>query len=258
MKESIKRYVRTAQTFFPWLTELKADVQLQAAQLTKHSFEADFDALRLFGGTQRLHLDIGANRGQSIIAICQNAYSPWVISFEPNPRLAAALARRFDRVPNVRVEPVGLGDCDGVFELFIPAYRGYVFDGLASFVREEAMSWLNPRTIVNFDPAKLSCDTVRCHVTTLDSFGLAPFFAKLDVQGYELPALIGAEKTIRQHTPVLLVEAPSPDLVSYLLQLGYRSYGFHSRERRFHAGLGGRNVFFLTDDKAELVSRFIA
>lgn len=43
-------------------------------------------------------------------------------------------------------------------------------------------------------------------VITLDSLGLAPDFLKLDVEGMEYHALLGAEQTIRTHKPVVMLE----------------------------------------------------
>ena len=254
MREDIKRYFRTAQTYFPLLPTVKTRVQTELSKVTNRPFEADFGALRLFGGKHRLCLDIGANRGQSIAALGLVTSGPKIVSFEPNPRLAAALTRRFGGLSDVRIEPVGLGDKEGAFDLHVPSYRRYSFDGLASFDREEAMSWLNQQTIVGFNPAKLSCQKVRCKIRTLDSFELAPFFAKFDVQGYELCALIGGRETLKRYTPVLMVETPGQEVVDYLRQFDYRPYVYHDRRRRFAAGVGGQNTFFMTDDKADIVS----
>ncbi|MBX6374795.1 MAG: FkbM family methyltransferase [Acetobacteraceae bacterium] len=259
MKESTKRLIRTAQTYVPWLADAKAEFQYRLRSLARRPFEPDFAALRLFGGEDRLHLDVGANRGQSIAAIRLTARRPRIMSFEPNPVLAARLVRRFGDLPGVRIEPVGLGDREGEFELHIPYYRGYVFDGLASIDRDAASSWLSPRTIHGFDPAKLRIETVRCRVVTLDSLGTEPFFIKLDVQGFELPVLRGAEETLRRHRPVLLIETPDDTAVlDHLAGLGYRPYAFDAREGRFRAGRTGvLGTFFLTDDKADPIARFI-
>lgn len=43
-------------------------------------------------------------------------------------------------------------------------------------------------------------------IITLDSLDLAPDFIKLDVEGMEYHALIGAEQTIRTHRPVIMLE----------------------------------------------------
>jgi FkbM family methyltransferase len=255
MMRTAQRVLRTAQTFIPAFGDIKAAAQDRLARLTGRPFEADFAALRLFGGEGRLHLDIGANRGQSITAIRLCAASPRIVSFEPNPKLAAALVRRFGAVEGLRIEPVGLGAAEGEFALHIPSYRGYVFDGLASTDRAMAESWLNRRTLVAFDPAKLAIETVRCRIRTLDSFDLAPFFVKIDVQGSELAVLQGGEGTIARHRPVLLIEWPEDDVAAWLAARGYVPHAFDGREQRFrrHRG-GGLNTFFMTEDKAALVA----
>ena len=257
MREGLKRYVRTGQTYFPLLSDIKANMQIKLSKITHRPFEADFGALRLFGGKRLLYLDVGANRGQSIAAIRLVTADPQIVSFEPNPRLAAALTDQFEGVPDVRIEPVGLGAREGAFDLHVPSYQKYTFDGLASFNREDAMSWLNQQTIVRFKPEKLSCQTINCQIKTLDSFELAPFFVKLDVQGHELSALMGGSETLRRYTPVLMIEAPGQGVVDYLRQSGYRPYVYHDRRHRLIAGLGGQNTFFMTGDKSEMVSNFL-
>ena len=49
-------------------------------------------------------------------------------------------------------------------------------------------------------------------------------FVKVDIQGFELPALRGAEGMLRRDQPILMVETPDEDLVSYLAALGYQMY----------------------------------
>lgn len=258
MMRSAQRVLRTAQTFVPALGNIKAAAQYRLARLTGRPFEADFEALRLFGGEARLHLDIGANRGQSITAIRLCTQHPRIVSFEPNPKLAAALLRRFAGTEGLRIEPVGLGAEPGEFELHIPSYRGYVFDGLASTDREMAASWLNPRTILGFDPAKLSIETVRCRIRMLDSFALEPFFVKIDVQGAELAVLQGGSRTIERHRPVMLIEWPEPDVAEWLAARGYAPYAYDAQAQRFGRGANrGLNTFFMTEDRAALVARHI-
>jgi FkbM family methyltransferase len=258
MRESAKRVVRTAQTFLPWAVDIKASVQHRLGELSRKPFEVEYKALRLFGGEGRLYLDVGANRGQSIMAIRMTTAAPRIISFEANPALVARLAARFGDLPGVRIEPVGLGDRGGEFDLHIPVYRGYAFDGLASVDRDEAVSWLNHKTILGFDPSKLRCEVVRCRLATLDSFATAPFLIKLHIQGYELPALIGGRETLGRHGPVLLIGTPGQDVTDYLAGFGYRLYGYEPQGRFVEGLAGGRSSFYMTDEKAASVSRFIA
>lgn len=251
-----KKFARTMQTHTPWVAEVKPGLQRMLSEWTGRPFEEDFNGLRLFREAGRLYLDVGANRGQSITAIRLTAKSPRIVSFEANPMLAAKLNYRLGHAKDIEIHLVGLGETEGEFNLHIPRYRRYIFDGLASIDRDCAMSWLSSDTPFGFDPEKLTCEIVRCQVKTLDSFNLAPFFIKLDVQGYEFSALLGARETLKRHTPVLLIETPCKKLMDYLHSFGYRPYYFR-KNRFYHGNDHGLNLFLMTDEKAELVAPFV-
>ena len=128
-----------------------------------------------------------------------------------------------------------------------------MFDGLASFDREEAAGWL-PENIYAFEDNNLSLHTSICSIRRLDDLGLQPFFIKLDIQGFEYKALLGGVDTLRKHTPILLIEAPSERVIEFLCNFGYRTYSFENN--KFVAGkTGGLNTFFITSDKLALIGR---
>ena len=131
-----------------------------------------------------------------------------------------------------------------------------MFDGLASFDREKASSWLDGR-ILFYKEKHLSLQHVMCKMRRLDDLGLAPFFIKLDVQGYEFEVIQGGEQTITTHEPVLLIESPpEASIVSCLEKKGYAFYTF--RANKFIRGLAdGNNMFFMTERKAALVRAHI-
>ena len=89
-------------------------------------------------------VDIGANRGQTIKSIRLYRAADPIVSFEPNPRLAQRLVQRYRSDRNLTVNAFGLGIEPGEFSLHVPSYRGFVFDGLASFEREAAQDWFMP------------------------------------------------------------------------------------------------------------------
>lgn len=72
-------------------------------------------------------------------------------------------------------------------------------------------------------------------VRTLDSFNLAPDFLKIDTEGHELFVLKGAEKTLREHKPAIIVEQKpghagryglkDTEAVTWLQGLGYKLAG---------------------------------
>jgi hypothetical protein len=86
-------------------------------------------------------------------------------------------------------------------------------------------------------------------VRPLDDLGLAPAFVKLDVQGWELRALAGMERTLERHRPVLMVENGSamPALRERLAGLGYAARVYDPTRRRLlpaDAQANALNVLF--------------
>lgn len=47
----------------------------------------------------------------------------------------------------------------------------------------------------------------------------------LDIEGHELPALVGARETIRKHAPLILIEDSKSECAAYLTEMGYRLHG---------------------------------
>lgn len=245
MDERTRKILRTAQTRFAWLPDAKALGQRCTRRALRRPFENDFRAVPLLRlPPHATCLDIGANRGQSIDALHLYTDDATIHSFEPNRLLADRLGRRFRHADSVTVHNVALGDERGTYKLYVPIYRGYIFDGLASLDEESAREWLRDR-IYRFDESRLRVDVLDCTVVLLDDLQLAPALLKIDVQGYELQVLRGAQQTLRLHHPALLIEAPGEVITTYLRALGYEPYQY--MEGSLVPGEQGMlNTFFLS------------
>ena len=203
----LHRHIRALQSRFPVLVDVKAAGQRFARTLLKRPFESDFKVLRqVHVPPGQVIVDIGGNRGQSIDAI--RLYLPDVIihSFEPHPELAARLVDMFKHDARTTIHACGLGDEASIQPLYTPKYRGFVYDGLASFSKSECEGWLGPETVANFKPDQLETLEQECRIERLDALNLAPAFIKIDVQGYEAAALRGGEHAIRRFEPYILME----------------------------------------------------
>jgi FkbM family methyltransferase len=253
MAESLKKVLRTLQVYFPALVDTKFAVMRVARSALSKPFERDFHALELFPEEPgALYLDVGANRGQSTDAILMKRPNARVCLFEPNPRMFRKLQTMFGRDSRVTLYDFGLADRSEEALLVVPYYRRWMFDGLASFDRVAAERWLEDR-IFFYRTDFLTIEEIRCPLKRLDELELAPFFIKLDVQGYEYKALQGAESTIRRHEPVLLIESPGEETVNYLMRFGYEPYAF-SGKALLRGSTGPLNTFFLTPRKARTVA----
>ncbi|MEO3786550.1 FkbM family methyltransferase [Actinocorallia sp. B10E7] len=131
-----------------------------------------------------------------------------VVTVEADPGLAGLLERTF---PGARVVAAAASDREGRATLWSPAAGALV--GISS-LREPSEA-----------TGGTSASVPRI---TIDGLGLEDVrFVKLDIEGHELPALRGAEHTIRRDLPVLLLELetrhqPLDPVVGLLSGWGYR------------------------------------
>lgn len=208
--------------------------------------EPDFMALaHLRVPVGMVMVDAGANRGETVASTRLFQHEAPIVAFEPNPLLHEIIRGRNARDKALQIQPFGLSDTPGRFDLYVPYYKGVPFDGLASFEREEAASFLNRDRLVGFNAKHQEIRTVTCEVRTLDSFDLKPAFLKIDVQGLE-PALIrGGIETIKRHLPIVLMENNTPDEdAADLMALGYRRYAYVDGTFRL-GSLGALNTFYI-------------
>jgi FkbM family methyltransferase len=243
---NFKKLIRTLQVEFPFLLDLKFAVMRYWRAVLRRPFERDFAALPLLRPPQGAEfLDVGANRGQSIEAIHMVCPQVIVRAFEPNVLLFDKLRSRFGDCSWVRLENVGLGAEVMEATLYVPFYKRWMFDGLASFDEREARGWL-PGRMYFYSDQHLRVETSVCRLRRLDDLDASPFFIKIDVQGLELEVLRGARQTLQRYHPVLLIEAPGKSVLDFLEQLGYTPCAY-ANGHFMRGEHGNPNTFFMTE-----------
>jgi UTP-glucose-1-phosphate uridylyltransferase len=152
------------------------------------------------------------------------------------------------------VRAIGLSASKAVLKLYVPSYRGFVYDGLGSLDYHSAESWICDETVYFFRPDRLVINEYDCTVDTLDEQGLVnPIFIKIDVEGTEYGVVRGGIETISKYEPILLVEGyhEKPDLMNLTASLGYEPYTFDGQ--RFIAGSSKTSSFLMTRARADVV-----
>jgi FkbM family methyltransferase len=252
-----KKAMRTLQNFFPSLGEAKNEFYHLSRTKFGRIHDPEFAAIAHLPREEReLLIDVGANRGQSIIAFRRFRPEAAIVSFEPSPNMFRWLEERFAKWPGVRLVNYGLGPRTDSRMLYVPSYRGFMYDGLATFEAEKSRAFLSSDTVYFFDPAKVDVHSHLCESRTLDSFDLAPTFMKIDVEGGEYDVLAGATETLRTHEPTLMIERfYDDDRISGLLAgLGYQEVRLEGT--RFVAGKSaGLNMFWMTARRLDAATR---
>lgn len=234
MTSLLRPFLRDLQSRFGPLLGLKSRLQRRWRNLRKTPFEYEYSSLEFiepneFGGQD--FIDIGANRGQSIDAIRLYHPTAQIYSFEPNAVLYNKLRTLFTADKNIRLYNYGLGESDASHTLYVPFYRQFMYDGLASFSKDRAAGWLNASSVWRFKPHLLRIEEHICQIKRLDDFLLKPTVVKIHVQGHELEVLRGAEETLESYKPLLLL-ANNVKADSWLREKNWQQYSFQSGQLR--------------------------
>ena len=125
-------------------------------------------------------------------------------AFEPVPALYKKLLRLKMPYHNVTFYPVALGDRIGTATMYLSTHTADPYENFAS------SSLLEPKEHLTYAPYILFNDTIQVPVTTLDAWaekhGVDHVdFMWLDMQGYELPALMSGLKILAT-TRVIVLE----------------------------------------------------
>lgn len=143
---------------------------------------------------------------------------------EPNPAMTRSLNAIRGGRGNMTIYPLALSDTAGEAELHIPVVDGSKLGELASLA-------------VPGQRAVFPHEQARVKLERLDALGIPEAtFIKCDVEGHELAVLRGAERTLRQSRPAVLIEieqrhqANGADIrqtFDHLLARGYVGYSVH-------------------------------
>jgi FkbM family methyltransferase len=174
----------------------RASRQGWAAAFTGRYDEDKFDVALRHVVPDTTVLDIGASLGFWTLMLARRSRAAHVIAYEPLPRNREVIEQNLALNAlshRVAVEPWGLSDRDA--ELTVTAEPGGA--GNAAVTTEDSAEHTDL-------PDRLSIS-----VRTLDSMPPTPSrcsFVKIDVEGYELFVLRGAERFVDEHRPVILGE----------------------------------------------------
>jgi FkbM family methyltransferase len=168
-----------------------------------------------FDFKDKIIYDIGGYIGIYALFFARAAGSKGkVITFEPNPENFNELSRNLalNHIQNMTSLQLGVGaSCQETWFIFDPVYpsRGH----FSTHLKDEGEQ--NARRVM------LQIDTLD---DIFEKHALpAPDFIKIDVEGFEMETLRGAEKLLQRFAPELLVEIhqQQPQIKPWLLEQGY-------------------------------------
>lgn len=182
----VKNRIFKEQAQFSWetLDEINNEPEALVVEeiLTKH---VDFT-----------FLDIGCNKGEYTYAASKFLEPYNIYSFEPNPKLNFTLNKIFSEV---NVLPYALSNEETKAKFKVPSLNGHEDDSLGSLNTENKETNETSADIFEVQCKRLDDVVASYKIKRVD-------FIKIDVEGFELNVLEGAQHTIEEHSPLLLIE----------------------------------------------------
>ncbi|MEZ4828553.1 MAG: FkbM family methyltransferase [Bacteroidia bacterium] len=162
--------------------------------------EGDFNFFLTMLGEEDVVLDIGANIGIMTALLARRCKKGKVFAFEPVPDNFRTLQKvvAFLRLGNVFPYQVALGPEKGAVEIKMPVIKGVKMQGL-SYIRHQSIEGY-PVEHVSYQVPQAALDDwafePEIHISAI----------KMDVENYEQFVLMGANKLINTHKPVIYCE----------------------------------------------------
>jgi FkbM family methyltransferase len=184
---------------------------LRARRLLRRG-EAEIRLLPFLVDPTRNAIDVGANKGTYSYFLSR--LCPRVHAYEPNPAMRRVLKRMVGC--NVVISDRAASNSCGPAVLAVPCRDERASNNIGTLCVNRLEGAYHPVPV----------QQTRLDDETLTNIG----FIKIDVEGFELEVISGAEGLIRRDRPVLLVEIveehtgrPVADTVSQIERLGYRT-----------------------------------
>ncbi len=178
------------------------------------SGEKEIALLPFLADGQSIALDIGANKGVWSYLLAQ--ICPEVHAFEPNPKMFSVL--KSCAGDTITCHPVALSNQSGQSSLFIPRRKSGSLSNQGGSLSTR---------ISGKDHQEVTVETRRLDEYNFDKIG----FIKIDVEGFEMAVLEGAQETLARCRPTLVIELeahhtgrPLPDLIREVESYGYEAY----------------------------------
>jgi FkbM family methyltransferase len=200
-----------------------------------------FERIKLNHRIQTI-LDVGANRGIFAGSAARCFPGVPIHAFEPLPGCGERLARLVAQYPHIQTHRVAIGDQCGQIEMFENEYNES--SSLLPMMDRHRQLW----------PFTKRVQPISVPITTLDTFAASqpldgPVFLKIDVQGYELSVLKGAEATLQKVAAVVMEVNFEPlyegqaeffQLMEFMVKNGFRFVEFADEKR---IPIGGKLIY---------------
>ena len=179
---------------------------------SKYIYDSDFKIINflnkknIFEKKNGIILDIGANDGMSYYIIRKFSKNTKIISFEPNNTNFKKLKKieKIDRL--FKCKNFALSNKNKIQNFFTPFFKNFPISQISGISKDGVKARLKESLFVKDLFKKIVLKKEKLITKKLDIFNYKPCFIKIDIEGHELECVKGSLKTIKKHTPILMIE----------------------------------------------------
>ena len=188
------------------------------------NFEKEYRIIKLVKKKNPIIIDIGGNRGESIKNFLKYKNLSEIFCFEPKKSSFNYIVKKY-KTKNIKIFNYAIGNGSNKLTLYTPKIYNYEFSGLSSTNPNDLRFRLN--FFFQSINKKFRFIKEEIKIKKLDELNLKPDLIKIDTEGSELDVINSSLKTIKKHTPILIIEFNHNNFFSIqkkLLNIGYINY----------------------------------
>lgn len=188
------------------------------------NFEKEYELIKFIDKKNKVVIDVGGHKGESIINFLKHDRICQILSFEPIKSNYEIILKKINK-NNVQIFNFGISNSNNKKKIYIPKIYNYRFTGLSS----DNLKNLEFRLKAYFKKIykKFSITSDLVHFRKLDDLQIIPDIIKIDVEGAELDVIKSGSETIIRHIPILIIEYNELNfdkIKNYLKKINYESF----------------------------------
>ena len=188
------------------------------------NFEKEYELIKFINKKNKVVIDIGGHKGESIVGFLKHDQFCQILSFEPIKSNYEIILKKIKK-NNVKVFNFGIANSNNKKKIYIPKINNYRFTGLSSDNVQNLEFRL--RTYFKKIYKKFQITSNFVNFRKLDDLQIIPDLIKIDVEGAELDVIKSASDTIKKYVPIMIVEYNElnfEEIKNFLKKLNYESY----------------------------------
>jgi len=107
------------------------------------------------------------------------------------------------------------------FKMYLKYFSSYNL----KFIKKNLLKYFNNKSDFFYEKTVV-------HSIKIDDLNLKPDLIKLDIEGYEMKAILGAAKTINKFKPIIYIENPSKTIDKFFKNYGYKKFIFNRKLKK--------------------------